>query len=241
MTSETTTSTSEAGTSAGGTSSEAASSEAAVISTSLERILSVFQGTITVSQVKAVYKASLKSYESTMECLLEGPTIASLLNLLKERLRASSAMKVTVDPNDLWQDLLAHYKSPYLDISKGIRFRFQGMPVVDTGGVRRQVFTTIFSEFANNKFVTLFEGPSHSLRPACTAITRSCGLYKILGTMIGHSIAQDGIGFPFLSPACYWYIVGGEEMALEYASVDDVGADVVYVISKVCIRDRLSC
>lgn len=71
------------------------------------------------------------------------------------------------------------------------------------------------------------------MRNYATAISRSCGLYKILGAMIGHSIAQDGIGFPYLSAVCYWYIVGGEEVALEYTSIDDVGADVANAISKV--------
>ena len=69
----------------------------------------------------------------------------------------------------------------------------------------------------------------------CTALSRSCGLYKVLGAMIGHSISQDGVGFPFLSPACYYYMVGGDEIALEHISMNDIGADVASVITKVRI------
>ena len=51
--------------------------------------------------------------------------------------------------------------------------------------------------------------------------------------MVAHSIGQDGVGFPYLSPTCYWYMVGGEEKALEYISLLDVGADVATIISQV--------
>ena len=29
--------------------------------------------------------------------------------------------------------------------------------------------------------------------------------------MIAHAIAMEGIGFPFLSRACYWFIAAGED------------------------------
>ena len=51
--------------------------------------------------------------------------------------------------------------------------------------------------------------------------------------MIGHSIGQDGIGFPGLSQPSYWYMV--EEVAVEHASLADVGADVAAAITMVCI------
>ena len=51
--------------------------------------------------------------------------------------------------------------------------------------------------------------------------------------MVGHSVCQDGIGFPFLSLANYYYVVKGEERAIEVCSINDVGADVAAVVSKV--------
>ena len=50
---------------------------------------------------------------------------------------------------------------------------------------------------------------------------------------MGHSICQDGIGFPFLSPLCYWYIAKGEEAALQYSCLDDIGQGSATVISEV--------
>ena len=37
---------------------------------------------------------------------------------------------------------------------------------------------------------------------------------------------MDGVGFPYLSPTCYWYIVEGEERAFQFVEGGDVGADV---------------
>ena len=73
------------------------------------------------------------------------------------------------------------------------------------------------------------QASSHSCRPLCTAESRSNGLFKVLGTMVAHSICQDGIGFPYLSPTSYWY-----RNATDLASVEDVGANVV---SKVSVYD----
>ena len=59
------------------------------------------------------------------------------------------------------------------------------------------------------------------------------GLFRLLGTMVAHSIAQVGVGIPYFSPACFWYMAKGEERAVEYVSTADVGADVASLITKV--------
>ena len=115
-----------------------------------------------------------------------------------------------------------------------LRIILDGKPSIDTGGVRRQVYSSVFDNFAHNHTIRLFDGPENHLRPVCTAEARSSGLFKILGVMIAHSICQDGIGFPYLSPTCYWYMVGGEEKALQFATVQDLPADSAMVISQVC-------
>ena len=63
------------------------------------------------------------------------------------------------------------------------------------------------------------------LRPAISAITRSSEILKILGKMFSHSIFQDGIGFPYLSHICFWYLIGNEKMAIEHVSLADLPAD----------------
>lgn len=204
-------------------------------SLSLERLLSCFNGVLTQSQIEAVYESSGRCYYSAWECLREGPTTDSFLQMLSARYQLASVVKVPVDADDMWQDVLLFYKTTKCDTSHRLRFRVCGAPVIDTGGVRRQIYTVMFNDFASNKFIHLFDGPPHSLHLVCTAMSRGCGLYKILGKIIGHSIGQDGIGFPYLSQASFWYMVRGEDIAMEYASVDDVGADIQVVIAKVSV------
>lgn len=79
----------------------------------------------------------------------------------------------------------------------------------------------------------LFDGPPHYLRPIYSAEARSSGLFTVLGTMIAHSIAQDGVGFPYLSPLCYWYVVGGEDKVLPFVTLANVGADVSDLVTRV--------
>lgn len=95
------------------------------------------------------------------------------------------------------------------------------------------MYDSVFNDFVNNQHVKLFDGPSNFCHPVCTAESRSCGLFKVLGSMVAHSIAQEGVGFPYMSPTCYWYMVGGEEKVIEYISLNDVGADVAAVVSQV--------
>ena len=68
----------------------------------------------------------------------------------------------------------------------------------------------------------------------CTAESRSSGLFKVLGKMVGHSIVQEGIGFPYFSPVCYWYMIGGEDKAMEYVTLTDLGEPAVSIVRKVC-------
>uniref|UniRef100_A0A1X7UXI7 HECT domain-containing protein n=1 Tax=Amphimedon queenslandica TaxID=400682 RepID=A0A1X7UXI7_AMPQE len=148
-------------------------------------------------------------------------------------MKAAEKVKVIIDADDVWQDILVHYKSGKVDLEKQLRIKISHAPANDTGGVRRQIYSTVYSDFQHNKYIRLFTGPSHSLNPVYTAEARSSGLFKVLGTMVGRSICQDGIGFPFFSLANYYYIVEGEEKALQVCSVSDIGADVAEVVSKV--------
>ena len=168
-----------------------------------------------------------------MACLKEGPTLESILLMLSQKMGSAKSVAVTVHTNEMWRDILLHYKSGTVDFEKRLFIKLSDAPAIDEGGVRRQVYSTVYNEFQCNKHETLFTGPSHSLSPVCTPKAWSSGLFKVLGSMVGHSICQDGIGFPFFSLANYYYIVGGEEKALQLCSVNDIGADVATVISKV--------
>ena len=85
------------------------------------------------------------------------------------------------------------------------------------------------------KKITLFDGEVRYLRPHCSAEARSSELFKILGIMVGHSIMQDGTGFPYFSSVCYWYVAGKEQKALESLLVKELSEDVGFLVTKVII------
>ena len=171
-------------------------------STDLDQLISLFEGELSAQQISSIYLLSGRNYENTFECLIEGPTIQSLLRVMNIQYGSMPMVKIKVDQECIWADMVAFYKGKG-HMQGNIRIQLNNQPAIDTGGVRRQVYTQVYTEFSNNKHIKLFDGPDNYLRPACTAEARSSGLMKILGSMIAHSIYQDGIGFPFLSPTCY--------------------------------------
>lgn len=198
----------------------------------------MFVGKLSAKQVIAVYRASDNDFSASLDCLLAGPTLSSIVGMLNDQFEQRPAIKVKADPEDIWQDMVAQYKSPRMDMTKQLRVTLHNQPALDTGGVRRQVYTSVYSDFLSNKYTQLFDGPPHRCRPLCTSESRSSGLFKVMGTMVAHSIAQDGIGFLHFSPVCYWYIVGGEERGIEFVSEDDLGGDVAEFVSKVCYTQK---
>ena len=200
---------------------------------SLDQLLSTFVGaSLSPRQVCAIYRLSGSDYSLTSSCLLHGPTLPSIIHMCHKRFAKMPRTKLYVDSLDIWSDMVAQYKGNVNFLSQ-LRITLDNQPAIDTGGIRRQVYTKLYDDIANNKTVRLFEGPVNHLRPVCTAETRASGLLKIIGSMIAHSICQDGIGFPYMSPVCFWYIIGGEEKALEFATAQDLPADSALVISQV--------
>lgn len=126
-----------------------------------------------------MYRLAGKDYDRATTCLLVCPTLPSLLKMLNNRFCEMPRRKIFVDLNDAWGDLVAVYKCSTLDLQSQLRIILDGQPAIDTGGVRRQVYTTVFQAFANNQPVKLFDGSVNNLRPACTAEARSSGLWSI--------------------------------------------------------------
>ena len=60
-------------------------------------------------------------------------------------------------------------------------------------------------------------------------------IFEILGEMIGHSLIQDGPGFPYLAPAIYWYIATGnlDEAVGRASHIDVVDEDLLLILDKV--------
>ena len=201
---------------------------------SLDYLLTLFQATLSKKQVSAIFDLACNDFDQTMECLLSGPDLSNILKLMSEASRNSPVIKVHIDEDEAWSDIVSFYKTSDADISRcRIRVCLNSQPAIDTGGVRCQVYTSILKQFAENQHFKLFDGPPDSLWPYYSAATRCSGMFKVLGSIVGHSILQDEIGFPHLSAACYWYIAAGEEAALQHLTLDDVGADCCYFISPV--------
>ena len=197
--------------------------------------MTLFHATLSKKQISAIFDLACHDFDKTMECLLSGPDLNNILKLMSKVSKTYPVVKVRIDQDEIWSDLVSFYKTPNEDISKcRIRICLNDQPAIDTGGIRCQVYTSVLQQFSENQHpFKLFDGPPNSLRPYYSAATRSSGIFKILGSIVGHSIFQDGIGFPHLSTVSYWYIAAGEQAALQYLSLDDVGADCCNFICQV--------
>ena len=189
----------------------------------------MFCGQLSKKQISVIYQSFGNDFSAAVECLLSTEDMVGHLNRC---FSCRPFQKVTVDEDDLWQDIIVQYKAK-LDLSKQVRVCISNQPAIDTGGVRRHVYSTVFNDFVSNKYFMLFEGPQHSVRPICTAESRSSGLFTILGKMVGHSIIQEGIGFPFFSQLCFSYMVGGEDKAMEHVTLADINEPAASVVQKV--------
>jgi len=74
--------------------------------------------------------------------------------------------------------------------------------------------------------------------PIYSAAAKCSGLFEVLGSIVEHMISQDGIGFPHLIKACFYYIAVGEHKALQNTAVDDTGDNCSYFVKQVyaCIQ-----
>ena len=135
---------------------------------------------------------------------------------------------------DQTESAIAFYKQGKFDKSSGVRVSIRGQPAIDAGGVSRQFFAVVFSQLARTDLgFSIFEGLPLRLRPVFKASVLSSGMLATVGTMIAHNILLDGQGFPYLAEYCYYYIAGCYDQAVTCVTVDDVGANVKYIVDKV--------
>ena len=147
-------------------------------------------------------------------------------------------IRITVDENTVILDALPIYKSAKFDPASPVIVQFQNQPAVDVGGPKREFYTRLFDDIAKadgGLNLVLFEGPDGRLMPKYSATIVYSGILTVVGKMIAHSIVQCGIGFSFLSPAAYWYIVTGDiAKAVGYCNLSDVrDIEVAQLIKKV--------
>lgn len=167
-----------------------------------------------------------------------GNDVCDTLEKLRAKMKSSaSAERLKVDEEDIAIDLLQYYKSKDFDPKIPIVVRFRGQPGVDSGGLLRQAFTSAFDAISQNKVpgLKLFTGQPCRLTPVYSSENLLTEIFEILGKMVGHSLIQDGLGFPYLAPAIYWYIATGDlDEAVGRAShIDVVDEDLLMILDKV--------
>ena len=76
--------------------------------------------------------------------------------------------------------------------------RYKGQPGVDSGGLMRQAFTTVFKMLANNEVpgIRLFTGPPNTVTPLYRSENLLTNIFETIGKMVSHSLVQGGPGFP---------------------------------------------
>ena len=128
------------------------------------------------------------------------------------------------DTDDQVMYVHSYCKSPDFDALAPISVYVKGQPAVDAGGVLRQVFGEVFTLLCNNEGIKhIFTGEPYRKVPVFSNEFVVNGFFEVLVKMISHSLVQSGSGFPYLSPAVYWYLATGDlQAALGKVSCADV-------------------
>ena len=163
-----------------------------------------------------------------------------MLALINDKvLGGSPDLSISINSLDNKDELIAsafqfykkHQHYPLCDLS----ITLQMQPAIDAGGVRRAFFTKIFDHLAGG-YMGIFEGPPNRIRPSYKMSTLNSGVLKTIGQMVAHSLLLDKLGFPYLSPPCYYYMVGKWDIAVTCITDEDASSKVHNVLLKVCIN-----
>ena len=171
-----------------------------------------------------------------------GTRLGTALESLGKKI-VGDKVKANVDPEDILHDALSIYKSRSFDPTRPLMIRYRMQPAIDTGGVLREFYSDLFRAFVLDSELKLFEGPPERIQFYYNHQALTCGLPKMLGTMIAHSLCQGGPGFPYLSPCNYYYIATGDAShAIAYATIADVcNGAVREFVEQVCSNIELPC
>lgn len=217
-----------------GCSSSTTSSQAKAANESLVKLCEIL-GVFSFDDINFVFQKSGQKFDDTLNCMLEGPSLESICQLLNSQLISDDVSRIKVDACDDVQDWVdaafGYYKSSNWLPSTEVRIIMRNQSAIDTGGVRRQFFTAVFQEIACSG--NLFEGTPESVRPAFKMSNLSSGIFQILGTMIAHNLVLDCQGFPFLSECIYYTLAGQTEKAMTLITMDDLSENVKTIIQEV--------
>ena len=127
-----------------------------------------------------------------------------------------------VSPNEVFEDILAHFKSSTFDPLSTLRIRYDGQPAADTGGVLHQCFSDAFQRFSEKWFTET--GTPYSRAPLFRSDILLSKIFMYLSRMIAYSVLQYGLGFPLFSRAVYEYICSGSiSNSLPFLTIENIG------------------
>ena len=196
--------------------------------------------------ISVLYSITNCDFVETFDCLLKGDLL-SILNLVKTNLMKSDAddtpnirVPGSCDEHDWPIAAFSFYKSSRFEAKAGVNVILGGQPAIDIGGVRRTFFSIVYEKVISG-YLDMFEGPSRRLRPAFKISILNSGILQILGQMIGHTLLMDGIGFPYLSPPCYYYMAGKWNTAITFITDEDVSSRVRHVLKQVWVAVMYLC
>jgi hypothetical protein len=184
-----------------------------------------------------VYELSSSSFGSACDCL-DNLSLDSLLKLVRDKyiLHATEdAPRIRISTSDSHKDLLdtllAFYKGSRFQKDSFVKVSIMEERVVDVGGVRRQLYSTVFNAVSVGEF-ELFDGIPSRIHPTVKPSNIASGLLKIFRVIIAHSLVM---GFTFLAPPAYYYMAGKEDVAASFLTHYDTSGQAHHVVVKVCL------
>jgi hypothetical protein len=191
-------------------------------------------------QLKFVLEVCGDDVDRATHFFLEEFSLSSLVTALRSFfvVEDEDAVRIEIDGfsnrEDLARTALDFYKdggnfSPNAEM----RVDVASVEVIDGGGVRRQFMNYVLAAFRSSETLQVFEGPADRVRPIFKQSLISSDTLVVVGKIIGHSIILDHQGFPFLSPACYFYMAGHVKKAVSLLAIEDASRRVQLVIMAV--------
>ena len=168
--------------------------------------------------ISTVYSIAKCDFVATVDCLIKGDLL-SLLSLVKLSLidsEADDAPSIHIPEEQDWAiAAFSFYKSSRFDSGRAINVILGQQPAIDAGGARCTFFSAVYEKVIMG-YLDMFEGPHNRLRPTFKISVLNSGILKIFGKMIAHTLLMDGVGFPYLSPSCYYYMAGKWNIAVTF-------------------------
>ena len=158
-------------------------------------------------------------------------SLQDALKYLKSKMIDESE-KLKVNEEGVLSDPLTYFKNPSINIHTPLQVRYRGQPAIDTGGVCRQFFTTVYEQILSETdgIPPLFEGDAAKL-PIFNTHTAVSEIMVAIGKIMAHSIVQLGIGPGFFPTAAYMYICSGDfSTAIAFINVDTTTSRTKYFL-----------